>query len=203
MFTGLVEEGGVVAAVAPAAEGARLWIAASAVLADLGIGDSVAVNGACLTAVEISGDGFAVDAVAETLRRTNLGALAPGDRVNLERPMRLGDRLDGHLVQGHVDGVGRVASARAEGESTVLGITAPPDLLRYVVEKGSVAVDGVSLTVAARLPEGFTVALIPHTMSITTLGPQAVGRAVNLEVDVVAKYVEALATPYAPPREDR
>ncbi|HMN98845.1 MAG TPA: riboflavin synthase [Miltoncostaeaceae bacterium] len=202
MFTGLVEEGGVVASVAPGEEGARLVIAASAVLDGLAIGDSVAVNGACLTAVEVTGDGFAVDAVAETLRRTNLGGLGPGDRVNLERPMRLGDRLDGHLVQGHVDGVGRVAGARPEGESTVLEITAPPDLLRYVVEKGSVAVDGVSLTVAARLPGGFTIALIPHTMAVTTLGPQAVGRPVNLEVDVVAKYVESLARPYAPPRED-
>jgi len=202
MFTGLVEEGGVVAAVAPGEQGARLWIAASVVLDGLEIGDSVAVSGACLTAVEIGPDGFAVDAVAETLRRTSLGDLRPGDRVNLERPMRLGDRLDGHLVQGHVDGVGRVAAARPEGESSVLEITAPPGLLRYVVEKGSVAVDGVSLTVAARLPEGFTVALIPHTMAVTTLGPQAVGRGVNLEVDVVAKYVESLARPYAPPRED-
>ena len=202
MFTGLVEEGGVVASVAPGGEGARLVIAASAVLDGLEVGDSVAVNGACLTAVEVTADGFAVDAVAETLRRTNLGALAAGDRVNLERPMRLGDRLDGHLVQGHVDGVGRVAEARPEGESTVLEVTAPQDLLRYVVEKGSVAIDGVSLTVAARLPEGFSVALIPHTMAVTTLGPQAVGRAVNLEVDVVAKYVESLARPYAPPQED-
>jgi riboflavin synthase len=202
MFTGLVEEGGAIAAVARAEEGARLWIAASAVLDGLEIGDSVAVNGACLTAVEVTRDGFAVDAVAETLRRTTLGGLAAGDHVNLERPMRLGDRLDGHLVQGHVDGVGRVTAARPEGESTVLEVTAPPDLLRYVVEKGSVAVDGVSLTVAARLPDGFTVALIPHTMAVTTLGPRAVGRPVNLEVDVVAKYVESLARPYAAPRED-
>jgi riboflavin synthase len=202
MFTGLVEEGGVIASVAPGGASARLVIAASAVLDGLRTGDSVAVNGACLTAVEVTGDGFAVDAVAETLRRTNLGALGPGDRVNLERPMRLGDRLDGHLVQGHVDGVGTVAAARPEGESTVLEVTAPPDLLRYVVEKGSVAVDGVSLTVAARLPDGFSVALIPHTMAVTTLGPQAVGRAVNLEVDVVAKYVESLAGPYVPPPED-
>jgi riboflavin synthase len=202
MFTGLVEEGGVIASVAPGGASARLVIAASAVLDGLRTGDSVAVNGACLTAVEVTGDGFAGDAVAETLRRTNLGDLGPGDRVNLERPMRLGDRLDGHLVQGHVDGVGTVAAARPEGESTVLEVTAPPDLLRYVVEKGSVAVDGVSLTVAARLPDGFSVALIPHTMAVTTLGPQAVGRAVNLEVDVVAKYVESLAGPDLPPPED-
>ncbi len=202
MFTGLVEEGGVVERVVPAAEGARLVIGARVVLEGLAIGDSVAVNGACLTAVEISASSFAVDAVAETLRRTSLGGAEPGDRVNLERPMRLGDRLDGHLVQGHVDGVGAVRAARPEGGSTILEIAAPADLLRYVVEKGSITVDGVSLTVAARLADAFTVALIPHTMSVTTLGPQAVGRPVNLEVDVLAKYVEALAAPYARPGGD-
>lgn len=199
MFTGLVDEGGAIVSVRPAEAGARLLIGALAVLDGLEVGDSVAVNGACLTAVEVQPDGFAVDAVAETLRRTTLGRLTIGDRVNLERPMRLGDRLDGHLVQGHVDGVGRVEGARPEGESTVLEITAPADLLRYVVEKGSIAVDGVSLTVAGRSAEGFSVALIPHTMAVTTLGPQAVGRDVNLEVDVVAKYVESLTRPYATP----
>lgn len=199
MFTGLVEEGGTLERVEPGEAGARLVIRAQAVLEDLGIGDSVSVNGACLTAVAVGDATFAVDAVAETLRRTALGGAAPGDRVNLERPMRLGDRLDGHLVQGHVDGVGTVRSARPEGGSAVLEISAPAGLLRYVVEKGSIAVDGVSLTVAQRTTDAFTVALIPHTMAVTTLGPQAVGRPVNLEVDVVAKYVEALAAPYAPP----
>jgi riboflavin synthase len=199
MFTGLVEEGGTVLEVRPGEAGARLVVGARRVLEGLAVGDSVAVSGACLTAVEVLDGAFAVDCVAETLRRTTLGGLGPGDRVNLERPMRLGDRLDGHLVQGHVDGVGTVRGARAEGESTVLEIAPPPELLRYVVEKGSIAVDGVSLTVAARLPDAFTVALIPHTMAVTTLGPQAAGRAVNLEVDVVAKYVESLAAPYAPP----
>ncbi|MGD9696905.1 MAG: riboflavin synthase [Thermoleophilia bacterium] len=199
MFTGLIEEGGRVLEVRPGGGGARLRIGASEVLGGLAIGDSVAVNGACLTVVELDGDGFAVDAVAETLRRTALGALAAGDRVNLERPMRLGDRLDGHIVQGHVDGVGTVRSIRPEGESAVLEIAPPAALLRYVVEKGSITVDGVSLTVAARLADAFTVALIPHTMAVTTLGPGAEGRAVNLEVDVVAKYVEALAAPYARP----
>jgi riboflavin synthase len=202
VFTGLVEEGGTVAMVEPRDEGARLVIAATDVLEGLEVGDSVAVNGACLTAVAVAGDRFAVDAVAETLRRTTLGRLAVGDRVNLERPMRLGDRLDGHLVQGHVDGTGVVRDARAEGTSTVLEIAAPAALLRYVVEKGSIAVDGVSLTVAGRGADAFTVALIPHTMAVTTLGPQAVGRGVNLEVDVVAKYVEALAAPYGPPTGD-
>ncbi len=200
MFTGLIEEGGRIAAIRPADQGARLVVSASVVLDGLEVGDSVAVNGACLTAVEITGAGFAVDCVAETLRRTSLGGLEEGDRVNLERPLRIGDRLDGHLVQGHIDGVGGVRSATPEGESTVLEITAPPELLRYVVEKGSIAVDGVSLTVAGRREDAFTVALIPHTMAVTTLGPQALGRPVNLEVDVVAKYVESLAAPYAPPR---
>ena len=200
MFTGLIEEGGRIAEIRAAEKGARLAVSAVLVLDGLAIGDSVAVNGTCLTAVEITAGGFAVDAVAETLRRTALGGLTAGDPVNLERPMRMGDRLDGHLVQGHVDGIGTVRSANPEGDSTVLEISAPPELLRYVVEKGSIAVDGVSLTVAGRLDDAFTVALIPHTMSVTTLGPQALGRAVNLEVDVVAKYVEALAAPYVPPR---
>jgi riboflavin synthase len=198
VFTGLVEEAGRVAEVRLTDAGARLVIAAAGVVTDLALGDSVAVNGACLTAVEVTPGGFAVDCVAETLRRTTLGELAPGDRVNLERPMRLGDRLDGHLVQGHVDGVGTVRSVRAEGEGAVLEVAPPALLLRYVVEKGSICVDGVSLTVAQRLSDAFTVALIPHTMAITTLGPQALGRPVNLEVDVVAKYVESLAAPYAP-----
>jgi riboflavin synthase len=184
VFTGLIEEAGVVAEVGPAPEGARLTISAAAVL-------------------EVTGGGFAADCVAETLRRTSLGSLRAGDRVNLERPMRLGDRLDGHMVQGHVDGVGRVRGVRGEGESTILEIAPPAPLLRYIVEKGSIAVDGVSLTVAERLPDAFTVALIPHTMGVTTLGPGARDRPVNLEVDVLAKYVESLVAPYAPPREER
>lgn len=203
MFTGLIEEAGLVAGVDAAPEGARLVISASAVLDGLSVGDSVAVNGACLTAVEVGAGRFAADCVAETLRRTALGSLRPGDRVNLERAMRLGDRLDGHMVQGHVDGVGRVRAMRAQGESTILEIAPPEGLLRYIVEKGSIAVDGVSLTVAERLPDAFTIALIPHTMANTTLGPGAGDRAVNLEVDVLAKYVESLVAPYAPPREER
>jgi riboflavin synthase len=196
VFTGLVEEVGRVADIRPAEGGARIALRAGPVREGLAIGDSVSVNGACLTAVALEPDGFAVDAVAETLRRTALGGLAAGDPVNLERALRLGDRLGGHLVQGHVDATGTVASARDDGESTVLEIAAPPEVLRYVVEKGSVAVDGVSLTVAARSPGGFAVALIPHTMAATTLGPGAVGRPVNLEVDLVAKYVEALVAPH-------
>lgn len=197
MFTGLVEEGGTLREREPGDAGARLVIRAARVLEGLREGDSVAVNGACLTAVAIDADAFAVDAVAETMRRTALGDLAPGDRVNLERPVIAGGRLDGHIVQGHVDGTGRVRAVRPEGDSAVLEVEADAGLLRYVVEKGSVAVDGVSLTVAGRLDDAFTVALIPHTMAVTTLGPHAMGRAVNLEVDVLAKYVEALVAPYA------
>ena len=196
MFTGLIEEAGRVTEVRPAAAGARLVVAAGAVAEGLRVGDSIAVNGACLTAVEVTAGGFALDCVAETLRRPALGEPAPRALETLERPMRLGDRRDGHLVQGHVDGVGTVRGARDEGESTLLEVVPPAPLMRYVVEKGSIAVDGVSLTIAARLPDAFTAALIPHTMAVTTLGPQAVGRSVNLEVDVVAKYVESLVHPY-------
>lgn len=203
MFTGLVEESGTIVATRATDAGARIVIAAGEVLDGLGLGDSVAVNGACLTAVEIAADRFAVDAVAETLRRTTLGTLAEGDRVNLERALSAGGRLDGHIVQGHIDGTGQVRDVRAEGGSAIVEIAADPAQLRYIVEKGSIAVDGVSLTVAGRLPDAFTVALIPHTMSATTLGPQALGRRVNLEVDVLAKYVEALVAPYARAPEDR
>ena len=200
MFTGLIEEGGRIAGVEPGDRGARLVVSAAVVLEGLEVGDSVAVNGACLTAVAITPGGFCVDCVAETLRRTSLGGLEAGDRVNLERPVRVGDRLDGHIVQGHVDGVGTVRAATPEGGSTILEIVPPSGLLRYIVEKGSITVDGVSLTVAGRLADAFTVALIPHTMEVTTLGPHALGRPVNLEVDVLAKYVESLVAPYAPPR---
>ncbi|HMM48506.1 MAG TPA: riboflavin synthase [Miltoncostaeaceae bacterium] len=203
MFTGLVEEQGRIISVSPNEAGARIEIGAHAVLDGLALGDSVAVNGACLTAVTIDADRFAVDAVAETLRRTALGRLRAGETVNLERALVAGDRLDGHIVQGHIDGTGRVRSVRPEGESAIVEITAAPDLLRYIVEKGSIAVDGISLTVAGRTADAFTVALIPHTMRATTLGPQAQGRTVNLEVDVLAKYVAALAEPYMRQSTDR
>ncbi|MCU0306176.1 MAG: riboflavin synthase [Thermoleophilia bacterium] len=203
MFTGLVEERGTVTAREAAPAGARLVVRAARVLDGLRIGDSVSVSGACLTVVDLPEGAVAFDCVHETLRRTALGDLAPGDEVNLERAMALGDRLGGHIVQGHVDGTGRVAGARAEGASVVMEVTAPPEVLRYVVEKGSITVDGVSLTVAGRGAGGFTVALIPHTMEETTLGPGAVGRRVNLEADVVAKYVEALAGPYTATRGEQ
>ncbi|MEW6582307.1 MAG: riboflavin synthase [Actinomycetota bacterium] len=198
MFTGLVEELGTVVAVRGDAALSRLSFRAPHVREGLALGDSVAVNGACLTVVELAPDGFSIDAVAETLRRTTTGGLRPGDPVNLERALEVGDRLGGHIVQGHVDGTGTVEEATPDGDGIQLRVTAPEELLRYVVEKGSIAVDGVSLTVASRPPGAFTIALIPHTIAVTTLGPEAVGRAVNLEVDLLAKYVEALAAPYLP-----
>jgi riboflavin synthase len=198
MFTGIVEELGTVRAVTPVAGGARLEIRADTVLGDAAVGSSISVNGCCLTVVAIGEGTWAADAVTETLDRTALGGLAPGDRVNLERPVRLADRLGGHLVQGHVDGVGHVRRRTPEADGSVrVEIAAPPAVLRYVVHKGSVTVDGVSLTVAATAPDSFTVAVIPHTLAVTTLGIRAVGDDVNLEVDVLAKYVERLLTPSA------
>jgi riboflavin synthase len=202
MFTGLVEEIGTVAAVAPSSGGVRMSVRAERVLDGLRIGDSVAVDGACLTVVVIHDEGFELDVVAETLARTGLGARAPGDRVNLERALRAGDRLGGHLVQGHVDGTATVATIADEAQGRRLRFTAAPDLLRYIVAKGSVAIDGVSLTVAARHDTGFEVALIPHTLGETTLGAAREGQTVNLEVDLVAKYLEALAAPYRSAERD-
>ena len=193
MFTGIVEELGTVRSVEPIGDGARVQIAATHVVVDAAIGASIAVNGCCLTVVELGEGGFAADAVGETLRRTSLGALRPGDPVNLERPVRVQDRLGGHLVQGHVDGVGtlRTSEPNADG-SRRMEFSAPAALLRYVVEKGSITVDGISLTVAEALDDGFAVAVIPHTLAVTTLGTRQVGDPVNLEVDIVAKYVERL-----------
>jgi riboflavin synthase len=198
MFTGIVEELGNVRSVTEADGGARIEIQAGpAILADLTVGGSVAVNGCCLTAVEVGGGHFAADAVIETLRRTDLGRLQPGDPVNLERPLRADGRLDGHLVQGHVDGVGTIEARTQNPDGSFdLRVEAPPTLLRYLVEKGSVAVDGASLTVVDVRDAGFTVALIPHTAQATTLGHKPPGAAVNLEVDLVAKYVERLVAPH-------
>ena len=198
MFTGIVEELGAVRAVTPNAGGARIEIVAKVVLEDAVLGASIAVNGCCLTVVELLDDGWAADAVTETLDRTALGSLRAGDRVNLERPVRLADRLGGHLVQGHVDGVGALLERVALPDgSTRMTFTAPAAVLRYVVEKGPIAIDGISLTVAS-LDDGggtFDVAVIPHTLAVTTLGPKQPGDPVNLEVDVLAKYVERLLHP--------
>jgi riboflavin synthase len=191
MFTGLVEATGTIRAVEPDGDGARIDVA-TPLAAELTGGASVAVNGVCLTAVEATGDGFRADVMAETLRRSSLGPLGEGDEVNVELALRAGDRLGGHMVQGHVDGTGEVESVAGEGFARVVRIACEPGLLRYVVEKGSIAVDGVSLTVASVDERGFTVSLIPETLERTTLGHVKPGRVINLEVDVLAKYVEKL-----------
>jgi riboflavin synthase len=189
VFTGLVADKGTVRSV----HDGRLEIE-TALGAHLAPGDSVAVNGVCLTAVEPHVDGFAADVMPETLRRSSLGPLGPGAEVNLELPLRAGDRMGGHVVQGHVDGTGKVSSVREEGNARVVEIGAEPELLRYVVEKGSIAVDGVSLTVSAIGDDSFEVSLIPETVERTTLGTAEAGHTVNLEVDVLAKYVEKLVS---------
>ena len=193
MFTGIVEELAEIAEVVPTDGGRRLRVVAKTVMDDIEPGASISHNGCCLTVTSIEDDGYWVEAVAETLTRTTLGSLRAGDPVNLERPVRLSDRLGGHLVQGHVDGVGTVASLTPDGTSTRIRVTAPPAVLRYVVEKGSITVDGVSLTVTALDGETFEVAIIPHTSAVTTFGHRRPGDPVNLEADVVAKYVEKLA----------
>jgi riboflavin synthase len=176
-----------VRAVVPNEGGARIEIVSKTVLEDATLGASIAVNGCCLTVVELLDDGWAADAVTETLDRTSLGSLAPGDPVNLERPVRLAGRLGGHVVQGHVDAVGEVVEPAPD-----LRVRMPDDLRRYVIEKGSITVDGVSLTVVQPTEDGFTVAVIPHTAEVTTLGAKQPGDTVNLEVDLIAKYVERL-----------
>jgi riboflavin synthase len=183
---------GSVESVQPDGDGVRLRVA-TPLGGELAPGDSVAVNGVCLTAIAPDGDGFGADVMAETLRRSSLGPLGEGDAVNLELPLRASDRLGGHIVQGHVDGTGTVESADDEGFARNVRIACGTDVLRYVVDKGSIAIDGVSLTVASVDDSGFTVSLIPETLERTTLGSATPGRVVNLEVDVLAKYVEKLA----------
>jgi riboflavin synthase len=197
MFTGIVEELGRVRGRHRDGEVTRLTFDASVVTADAVVGASISVNGCCLTVVDVDGEGWVAEAVAETMGRTNLATVAAGDPVNLERPVRLADRLGGHLVQGHVDAIGTVVTPAPD-----LRVQIPAGVARYLVPKGSVAVDGVSLTVVDVGDDLFTVAVIPHTASVTTLGHRQPGDAVNLEVDVIAKYTERLlgagaATPYA------
>jgi riboflavin synthase len=191
MFTGLVADLGTVEALERTSDGVRLAVA-TGLAAELAEGDSVAVNGVCLTAVAVRAGAFAADVMHETLRRSSLAEVEPGSRVNLELPLRASDRLGGHVVQGHVDGVGSVRDVREDGFAHVVTVAAPPALLRYVVEKGSIAVDGVSLTVAAIEEDAFAVSLIPETLERTNLGAAQPGQPVNLEVDVLAKYVEKL-----------
>ena len=189
MFSGIVEEVGSVAGNAIAGEG-RLRIAARAVVHDAAVGDSIAVNGCCLTVVATDPDGFTADVMPETAQRTNLGALQAGDAVNLEAALRVGDRVGGHMMSGHVDAVGVVSALTPESNMTTVRIEAPESVLRYVVEKGCIAVDGISLTVVSVDAAAFTVALIPHTLEVTRAGRWTAATRVNLEADLVAKYVE-------------
>jgi riboflavin synthase len=192
MFTGIVEQLGVVTAMTETGSGRRL-VLSGPLLGELGVGASIAVNGVCLTAVSVDADTVTLDIVPETLQRSNLGELDVGGRVNVERPMPANGRFDGHIVQGHVDGVGTVAEVRNDpAGGVVMTVDVPETLRRYLVEKGSVTIDGVSLTVAGMTDEGFSVALIPHTLEVTTLGSRKAGDRVNLEMDVLAKYVERL-----------
>jgi len=192
VFTGIIEDLASVASVSPLEQGCRLEITTALPTAELVMGESITLNGACMTVVVIGDTGFSVDVSSESLRCTTLGDLGEGAPVNLERSLRMGDRLGGHVVTGHVDGVGRVRTVREEGESSVYTFETSPELLVRLVEKGSVAVDGVSLTCYALTDDSFDVALIPHTMTVTTLGQRAAGDAVNLELDVLGKYVERL-----------
>ncbi len=188
MFTGIVEEVGTVMVALPG----KLTISATRVIEDTKKGDSIAVNGACLTVTALWGESFSVDVMPETLRRTNLGRLRPGDKVNLERPLALGGRLGGHFVQGHVDGTGRVLSTTRENEALLLNFEAPQEIMRYIVRKGFIAVDGVSLTVIQCDDTFFQVSLVSYTVENTNLGGRKAEDVVNLEVDIIAKYVERL-----------
>ena len=190
MFTGIIEEVGKVDAVTAGA----LTIAASTVIGDLKTGGSINVNGACFTVTFRNDATFSVDVVPETLRRTNLGSLEPGDRVNLERPVAVGGRLDGHMVQGHVDGTGAIESITADGDASLIRVHAPRTIMRYIVEKGFVAVDGTSLTVVKCFSDAFVITVIPYTRDNTVFRARKVGDLVNLEADIVAKYVERLAS---------
>jgi riboflavin synthase len=192
VFTGIVEELGEVLAVAQQGDSSRLTVRGPLVVSDAGHGDSIAVNGVCLTVVSRDDDAFTADVMAESLRRSSLAGVRTGSRVNLERAVRVSDRLGGHVVQGHVDGTGRVLSVDPQEHWTVVRVQLPEGLDRYVVEKGSITVDGVSLTVSAVGSGWFEVSLIPTTLSATTLGVRVPGDVVNLEVDVLAKYVEKL-----------
>ena len=194
MFTGLVAELGTVQRLARQGNSYHLTVRAKKVMNNLRIGDSVAVNGACLTVVLLDGDAFTADVMPETVRLTNIGSLQPGSRVNLERTLRLCDGLDGHIVSGHVEGLGTISEQRPEGIAVVVTIATPPELLKYIIKKGSIAIDGISLTVTEVTDTSFSVSLIPHTAKETTLGFKKVGDSVNLETDILGKYVERMLT---------
>lgn len=192
MFTGIIEKLARISAMRRGQQGARLTVDLEQTAEGVRPGDSIAINGACLTVAAIQGTAVTFNVVAETLRRTNLGDLRSGDRVNVERALRVGDRLAGHFVQGHVDGLGRISRKETGSEGGSVTIAAQPDIMAFMVEKGSVAVDGISLTVASLTDSDFTIALIPTTLQTTTLGFKAVGAAVNLEIDILAKLVARL-----------
>jgi riboflavin synthase len=190
MFTGIIEGLGTIRGIRSTGQGKRFTVEADFSLEGTGIGDSISVSGACLTAVEIRGNRFEVDVAPETLSRTILDQTGIGERVNLERALRLSDRLDGHLVSGHVDGVGRIKSKRSLGNAVIISIHVPEFLLRYMIQKGSVAVDGISLTINELHTDGFEVSIIPHTAGLTTIGFKRAGESVNIETDMLGKYVE-------------
>lgn len=192
MFTGLVEEIGNIKAIIKSTKSAKITIKASKVLEEVKLGDSISTNGVCLTVTDFSTNYFTVDVMAETMRRSNLKNLSSGDEINLERALRLGDRLGGHMVSGHIDGVGVISKYKNEDNAVWITIKTPPELLRYIVEKGSIAIDGVSLTVAYVDDETFKVSIIPHTKDVTTLLRKKIGNEVNLECDMVGKYIEKL-----------
>ena len=194
MFTGIVEEVGILKSIRRGASSAVLEIAARTVLEDIHLGDSIAVNGVCLTATSFTGSSFTADVMHETLDRSSLAALRPGSRVNLERAMAANGRFGGHIVAGHVDGVGTVLETKRDDNAVWYTIAAGPEVLRYVVEKGSITIDGISLTVARVGPESFAISAIPHTVAVTVLKDRKAGDKVNLETDIIGKYVEKLLT---------
>lgn len=192
MFTGLIAELGTVTSLKPLKQSYNITVKAAKVMANLKIGDSVAVNGACLTVVKINGNEFTADVMPETVKLTNLRNLKSGDKVNLERTLRLCDGLDGHIVSGHVEGIGVIVSKKPQGIAEIVTIKTPPELLKYIIKKGSIAIDGISLTVTEVTENSFSVSLIPHTAKETTLGFKKPGDEVNLETDIIGKYVEHL-----------
>ncbi len=198
MFTGIVEEMGTIRAICRGAHSAVLSIGAKTVLSDLKIGDSVAVNGVCLTATGKDGSGFTADVMHETLNRSSLGDLTVGSHVNLERAMAADGRFGGHIVSGHIDGTGRIAALRKDDNAVWYTVEVGPALLRYIVEKGSITIDGISLTVASVEANRFSVSIIPHTAAVTILGEKRPGDVVNLETDIIGKYVEKLLRPETP-----
>lgn len=201
IFTGIIEELGTINRIERGSNSSRINVRAEKVLGDVRIGDSIAINGVCLTVTEFSQEHFTADVMAETLEKTNLRTLQSGQRVNLERAVRLGDRMGGHLVQGHVDGVGTIVEQQKLDIATLFRVKAPEEVMAYVVKKGSIAIDGISLTVVDAAADSFTVSLIPHTAAMTTLGFKKPGDTVNLESDIIGRYVEKLMGSKKDPKE--